>query len=138
MSCFTDKPRGRRRWIKAHGNRVWRARCGKQQRAVFGSVALGADGGYSFISSLAEDNHLAVRSLSNLKAKLTHRGIHPLFIIGHTGWTDNSSFAFAHADKLCSLFKKRTPDPAAPYDAYDESDDTEEHAKAALLKPVGQ
>ena len=38
--CFTDKPRGRRRWIKAHGNRVWRARYGKQQRAVFGSVAL--------------------------------------------------------------------------------------------------
>ena len=99
---------------------------------------LGADGGYSFISSLAEDNHLAVRSLAELKAKLARRGIHPLFITGHTGWTDNSSFAFAHADKLCSLFKKRTPDPAAPYDSYDESDDTEEHAKAALLKPVGQ
>ena len=57
---------------------------------------------------------------------------------GHTGWTDNFEFAFAHKDQLCSPFKKRVHDPSAPYDAYDESDDTPEQAKAGLLKDVGR
>ena len=81
----------------------------------------GADGGYSFISSLAEDNKLAVQSLAELESKLRARGLHPYFITGHTGWTDNFEFAFAHKDKLCSPFKKRVHDPSAPYDAYDET-----------------
>ena len=51
---------------------------------------------------------------------------------------DNFEFAFAHKDQLCSPFKKRVHDPAAPYDAYDESDDTPERAKAGLLKGVGR
>mgnify|MGYP000789417743 CR=1 FL=1 len=96
----------------------------------------GADGGYSFISSLAESNKLAVKSLAALEQKLQSRDLHPLFLTGHTGWTDNFEFAFAHKDKLCSPFKKRVPDPTAPYDAYDESDDTEEAAKAGTLKGV--
>ena len=41
----------------------------------------GADGGYSFISSLAEDNKLAVQSLAELERKLRARGLHPYFII---------------------------------------------------------
>ena len=41
-------------------------------------------------------------------------------------------------DQLCSPFKKRVHDPAASYDAYDESDDTPERAKAGLLKGVGR
>ena len=45
----------------------------------------GADGGYSFISSLAEDNKLAVQSLAELERKLRARGLHPYFITGHTG-----------------------------------------------------
>ena len=98
----------------------------------------GADGGYSFITSLAEDNRLAMKSLAALEAKLQSRRLHPLFLTGHTGWTDNFDFAFAHKDKLCSPFKKRVPDPAAPYDAYDESDDTEERAKHGFLKGVGE
>ena len=57
---------------------------------------------------------------------------------GHTGWTDNFTFAFAHKDKLCSPFKKRVHDPSAPYDAYDESDDTEERSKSGYLKGVGR
>ena len=57
---------------------------------------------------------------------------------GHTGWTDNFEFAFAHKDKLCSPFRKRVPDPTAPYDAYDESDDTEEVARAGYLQAVGR
>ena len=98
----------------------------------------GADGGYSFISSLAEDNKLAVKSLALLEKKLRKRGLHPLFITGHTGWTDNMEFAFAHKNELCSPFKKRAHDPNALYDAYDESDDTEENAKSGFLKGVGR
>lgn len=98
------------------------------------TIWFGADGGYSFISSLAEDNKLAVRSLAALEEKLRGRNLHPMFLTGHTGWTENFAFAFAHKDKLCSPFKKRVPDPTAPYDAYDESDDTEKKAKAGFLK----
>ena len=98
----------------------------------------GADGGYSFISSLAEDNKLAVKSLALLEKKLRKRGLHPLFITGHTGWTDNMEFAFAHKNELCSPFKKRAHDPNALYDAYDESDDTEENSKSGYLKGVGR
>ena len=102
------------------------------------TIWFGADGGYSFISSLAESNKLAVKSLAALEQKLRSRDLHPLFLTGHTGWTDNFEFAFAHKDKLCSPFKKRVPDPTAPYDAYDESDDTEEVARAGYLQAVGR
>lgn len=102
------------------------------------TIWFGADGGYSFISSLAENNKLAVRSLAILEARLKKLNISPIFITGHTGWTDNFAFAFAHKDKLCSPFKKRVPDPTAPYDAYDESDDTEEKASSGFLKGVGR
>ena len=57
---------------------------------------------------------------------------------GHTGWTDDFEFAFAYRDKLCSPFRKRVHDPNAPYDAYDESDDTRERAQAGLLTGVGR
>ena len=98
----------------------------------------GADGGYSFISSLAEDNKLAVRSLAALEQKLQIMGVQPVFITGHTGYTDNFAFAFAHKNELCSPFRKRVHDPSAPYDAYNESDDTEENAKSGFLKGVGR
>ena len=93
----------------------------------------GADGGYSFISALAEDNKLAVRSLGILESKLKKLGVKPLFITGHTGWTDDFEFAFRHKDKLCSPFSRKVNDPTAPYDAYDESDDTEENSKKGFL-----
>ena len=102
------------------------------------TIWLGADGGYSFISALAEDNKLAVQSLAALEKRLRARGIRPMFITGHTGWTDNFEFAFAHKDALCSPFKKRAPDPTAPYDAYDESDDTRENAHSGYLQGVGR
>ena len=56
----------------------------------------------------------------------------------NTGWTDNFDFAFAHKDELCLPFKKRVHDPSAPYDAYEEDDDTEENAKSGYLKGVGR
>ena len=102
------------------------------------TIWFGADGGYSFISALAEDNELAVRSLTALEEKLRRRDLHPLFITGHTGWTDNMDFAFAHKNELCSPFRKKAHDPNAPYDAYDESDDTEERANSRYLAGVGR
>lgn len=88
---------------------------------------LGADGGRSFINMLAEDNKVAIRSLAALEGKLRSRNLRPKIITGHTGWTDSLDFAFAHRDKVCNAWVKQKPhDPDAPYDAYEESDDTEE------------
>ena len=100
------------------------------------TIWFGADGGYSFISALAEDNRLAVKSLGTLEAKLKKMRINPLFITGHTGFTDDFAFAFAHKDELCSPFRRKVHDPSAPYDAYDESDDMEKQAKNGFLKGV--
>ena len=44
------------------------------------------------------------------------------------------TFAFAYKDKLWSPFGKRAHAPNAPYDAYEEDDDTEENAKSGFLK----
>ena len=74
----------------------------------------GADGGYSFISALAEDNRLAVRSLAALEAKLMERGLKPIFLTGHTAWTDNFGLAFANKTRLSSPFKKRVMTPMPP------------------------
>ena len=71
------------------------------------TIWFGADGGYSFISALAESNKLAVKSLAELEQKLRTRGLRPVILTGHTGWTDDLYFAFAHRDKLCSPFKKK-------------------------------
>ena len=95
----------------------------------------GADGGYSFINSLAEDNKLAIRSLETLENTLRSRGISPKIITGHTGWTDSLDFAFRHRDQVCSAFRKQKPhDPTAPYDGYVEDDDTEENARRVRLE----
>lgn len=95
---------------------------------------LGADGGYSFINSLAEDNDLSKRSLKKLEEILRNKGVRPKIITGHTGWTDDLDFAFAHIDEVCNSLRKQKPhDPDAPYDGYDESDDTEEKARTVLL-----
>lgn len=102
------------------------------------TIWFGADGGYSFISALAESNKLAVRLLGILEQKLKKMCVKPLFITGHTGFTDNFEFAFAHKEKLCSPFKKKVHDPSALYDAYDESDDTERNAKNGFLKVAGK
>ena len=98
------------------------------------TIWFGADGGYSFINALAEDNELAKQSLANLEKTLRSRGLAPKIITGHTGWMDDLDFAFAHRDRVCNSFKKQKPhDPNAPYDGYDESDDTEEKARTVLL-----
>ena len=101
------------------------------------TIWFGADGGYSFINSLAEDNELAKRSLAKLEQMLKKRCLTPKVITGHTGWTDNFEFVFRHRDKVCNSLKKQKPhDPSAPYDGYKEDDDTEENARKNSLPKV--
>ncbi len=101
------------------------------------TIWFGKDGGYSFINGLAEDNELGMHSLAALEEKLLKRGLQPMFITGHTGWSSNFEFAFAHKDRFCSPFNRSLCNPDAPYDGYDESDDTEEKAKTQRLPGVG-
>ena len=100
------------------------------------TIWFGVDGGYSFLSTLAEDNDLAVRSLEALEKNLRARNKPLKIITGHTGWTDDLDFAFRHRTELCKPFAKRYTDPAAPYDGYVEDDDTEESARSVPLKAV--
>ncbi len=98
---------------------------------------LGPDGGRSFINMLAESNRTAFQSLAGLENKLRRRGLCPIIITGHTGWTDNLDFAFAQRDKVCNAWvRQKSHDPDAPYDAYDESDDTEDKARSVRLSKV--
>ena len=65
------------------------------------TIWFGADGGYSFISTLAEDNRLSVQSLEKLGASMRARKGRIVVITGHTGWTDDLDFAFAHRTEIC-------------------------------------
>lgn len=101
------------------------------------TIWFGADGGYSFINSLAEDNALAKRSLAELEKKLRDRGLSPKVITGHTGWSEDLDFVFLHKDQVCNSMKKQKPhDPAAPYDGYDEREDVEWKARNVRLASV--
>ena len=42
-------------------------------------------------------------------------------------------FAFRHRTELCIPFKKRMHDPNAPYDGYEDSEDTEQGARSVQL-----
>ena len=100
------------------------------------TIWFGADGGYSFIATLAEDNKLAVRSLEKLEKELRRRNKPLKIITGHTGWTDDLDFAFLRRKELCKPFVEKYTDPAAPYDGYVEDDDTEESAQTVQLRKV--
>ena len=91
------------------------------------TIWFGPDGGYSFLDALAEDNELAKRSLAEFEQKLRSRKLSPMVITGHTGWYDDLDWVFRHKDQVCRAGKKQKPhDPNAPYDGYDETQDTEE------------
>ena len=100
------------------------------------TIWFGADGGYSFISTLAEDNRLAVQSLEKLEKILRDRKQPVKIITGHTGWTDDLDFAFRHRTEICKPFVKKYTDPSAPNDGYVEDDDTEEKARSIALEGV--
>lgn len=100
------------------------------------TIWFGADGGYSFINVLAVDNALAKQSLATLERRLRDRGLNPVIITGHTGWTDNIDWAFAHRDEVCNSLRRKPKvhDPEAPYDGYDKREDTEEKARTVRLE----
>ncbi len=97
------------------------------------TIWFGKDGGYSFLSTLAEDNDLSLRSLKKLKEDIRSRKGPIKVITGHTGWSDDLDFVFAHCDELCMPFKRHYEDPDAPYDGYVEDDDTQENARKGYL-----
>ena len=80
-----------------------------------------------------EDNKLAVRSLEKLEKNIRSRKGRIVVITGHTGWTDDLDFVFAHRAEICKPFTRRYTDPDAPYDGYIETDDTEDKARTILL-----
>ena len=100
------------------------------------TIWFGADGGYAFLNILAEDKKLQIKSLKKLEETLRKRNLKLKIITGHTGWTDDIDFAFAHTDEICDGLKRKPKvhDPKAPYDGYDEKDDTEEKARNVLLE----
>ncbi len=102
------------------------------------TIWFGPDGGYSFLTTLAESNATALRSLEHLEHIIRKEGWHPYIITGHTGWTDDLDFAFAHRTEKCGLTTiRKLKDPARPYDAYMEEDDTEENMqKKGYLKRI--
>ena len=100
------------------------------------TIWFGADGGYSFISTLAEDNKLAVQSLEKLEKNIRARNRTIKIITGHTGWSDDLDFAFQHRTEICKPFTKKYTDPYAPYDGYIEVDDKKKKARTIPLEKV--
>ena len=101
------------------------------------TIWFGRDGGYSFLSTLAEDNDLSLRSLAELEKEIKSRNKTIKVITGHTGWSDDLDFVFAHTDRKCTPFLRRYEDPEAPYDGYVEDDDTRENAQSGYLPRKG-
>ena len=99
------------------------------------TIWFGADGGYAFLNTLAEDRKLQCQSLQRLKEILEKRNLQLKIITGHTGWTDDFTFAFAHINEICNSLRRKPKvhDPKAPYDGFDESEDTEENARSGYL-----
>ena len=100
------------------------------------TIWFGADGGYAFLNTLAEDRKLQSVSLKRLEEKLRKRNLSLKIITGHTGWTDEFEFAFRHVDEICNALRRKpkVQDPKAPYDGFDESGDTEEKARTVILE----
>ncbi len=101
------------------------------------TIWFGQDGGYSFLSTLAEDNALSLRSLKALDMEISKRKRPIKVIPGHTGWSDDLDFVFAHIDRKCTPFLRRYEDPEAPYDGYVEDDDRRENAVTGYLPKKG-
>ena len=100
------------------------------------TIWFGADGGYAFLNNLAEDRKLQVKSLKRLEEIIRGKNLKLKIITGHTGWTDDIDFTFAHIDEICNSLRRKPKvrDPKAPYDGFDESEDTRENAKKGFLE----
>ena len=100
------------------------------------TIWFGADGGYAFLNNLAEDRKLQVKSLKRLEEIIRGKNLKLKIITGHTGWTDDIDFTFAHIDEICNSLRRKPKvrDPKAPYDGFDEIEDTKENAKKGFLE----
>lgn len=100
------------------------------------TIWFGADGGYAFLNTLAEDGKLQIKSLKRLEEILRKRNLNLKIITGHTGWTDDINFAFAHSYEICNSLRRKPKvhDPKAPYDGFDESGDKKENVEKVLPK----
>ena len=100
------------------------------------TIWFGADGGYAFLNNLAEDRKLQVKSLKRLEEIIRGKNLKLKIITGHTGWTDDIDFTFAHIDEICNSLRRKPEvrDPKAPYDGFDESEDTKENARNGFLE----
>ena len=100
------------------------------------TIWFGADGGYAFLNNLAEDRKLQVKSLKRLEEIIRGKNLKLKIITGHTGWTDDIDFTFAHIDEICNSLRRKPQvrDPKAPYDGFDESEDTKENARNGFLE----
>ena len=100
------------------------------------TIWFGADGGYAFLNNLAEDRKLQVKSLKRLEEIIRGKNLKLKIITGHTGWTDDIDFTFAHIDEICNALRRKPKvrDPKAPYDGFDESEDTKENARNGFLE----
>ena len=99
------------------------------------TIWFGADGGYAFLNTLAENGRLQIQSLKKLEEILRKRDLKLKIITGHTGWTDDIDFAFAHTDEICNSLRRKPKvhDPKAPYDGFDEREDIEIKARNGFL-----
>lgn len=91
-----------------------------------GDTTIMVDAGYNYDRLAEKMGWLGIDPKSIHHILITHQD------------TDHVGAVEADSDKRCSPFKKRVHDPSAPYDAYDESGDTEENAKSGFLKGVGR
>lgn len=100
------------------------------------TIWFGADGGYAFLNNLAEDRKLQVKSLKRLEEIIRGKNLKLKIITGHTGWIDDIDFTFAHIDEICNSLRRKPKvrDPKAPYDGFDESEDTRENARNGFLE----
>ena len=100
------------------------------------TIWFGADGGYAFLNNLAEDRKLQVKSLKRLEEIIRGKNLKLKIITGHTGWTDDIDFTFAHKDEICNSLRRKPKvrDPKSPYDGFDESEDTKENARNGFLE----
>ncbi|WP_314558805.1 MBL fold metallo-hydrolase [uncultured Parvimonas sp.] len=100
------------------------------------TIWFGADGGYAFLNNLAEDRKLQVKSLKRLEEIIREKNLKLKIITGHTGWTDDIDFTFAHIDEICNSLRRKPKvrDPKAPYDGFDEIEDTKENARNVFLE----
>ncbi len=100
------------------------------------TIWFGADGGYAFLNNLAEDRKLQVKSLKRLEEIIREKNLKLKIITGHTGWTDDIDFTFAHIDEICNSLRRKPKvrDPKAPYDGFDESEDTKKNTKKGFLE----